>query len=96
MPRLMSRKRKRTIATKPLAASSSPGLMRYVRQEFIKRGTSDGTSIWQEPIPRHRIPSRNPSWRVGRRDRQQKVHNEIEGLSENLNKLDSKITKGKR
>ena len=44
------------MATKPLAANSSPGLKRFVRYDYTKWIRLDRTSILQRPIPQDHTP----------------------------------------
>lgn len=56
------------MATKPLAAKSSPGLEKDVRCDHAGWNRLDRTSILQEPIPKYRIPRMNPLGRLNKCD----------------------------
>ena len=58
------------MATKPLAASSSPGLKKYLMLGTIIGSREDliRTSTWRDLIRRHRMPSRNPFSRFSMQD----------------------------
>lgn len=72
------------MATKPLAASSSPGLTGYVSYNPTACIRLDRTSIWQDLIARHRMPNRNPLRRFKIRDMCSRVRNKSADLLENL------------
>lgn len=68
------------MATKPLAANSSPGLTGYVSynpEAGIRLGR---TSIWQDLIARHHMPNRNPLRRFKIRDMCSQGHNKSADL----------------
>lgn len=72
------------MATKPLAASSSPGLRGYVSYNPTACIRLGRTSIWQDLIARHRMPNRNPFRRFKIRDMCSQIRNKSADLLENL------------
>ena len=81
------------MATKPLAANSSPGLTRCVSYNHTACIRLDRTSIWQDLIGRHHMPNRNPLRRFKIREMCSQAHNKSADLLEDLSPV-SKIPRG--